>query len=162
MPPSAFTAAQLDEYFDYIDLPAHLRTTAADPPRDITLLRALHVYQLAAIPYENLLLHYDAARSVNLDPQALWRKVMSGRGRGGYCMENCIFFSHILRACGFDAYLTGARIRLRVDNVPGGDYVGCGMVRAQRKRNPGCGSMLTAGTGGTSSTSSPSPTGPAT
>lgn len=48
-----------------------------------------------------------------------------GRGRGGYCMENCVFFNHILRACGFETYLTGARIRLRgLDGVPGGNYIG--------------------------------------
>lgn len=40
-------------------------------------------------------------------------------------MENCVFFSHILRACGFDAYLTGVKIRLRGrDGAPSGGFVG--------------------------------------
>ena len=49
---------------------------------------------------------------------------MLANGRGGYCMENCIFFNHVLRALGFQVYMAGARIRLRVDGVPTGDYIG--------------------------------------
>ena len=39
-------------------------------------------------------------------------------------MENCIFFRHILAALGFSVYTTGAKIRLRVNNVPQGPYIG--------------------------------------
>ena len=132
---SVFSELQLSVYLDYIQLPARFRP-AANPPRDYALLHALHVHQLAAIPYENLLLHYSQARTVSLDPQQLYEKVIKwGRGRGGYCMENCIFFHHILRAFGFDVYATGARIRLREGGVPWGDYVGWWVVTTVMKQN---------------------------
>lgn len=47
-----------------------------------------------------------------------------GNGRGGYCMENSIFFNHVLRGLGFRAYLAGARIRLREGGVPRGGFTG--------------------------------------
>ena len=39
-------------------------------------------------------------------------------------MEGSLFFMHILRSLGYEAYPTGARIRLREDGIPKGDYVG--------------------------------------
>ncbi|KAF2231461.1 cysteine proteinase [Viridothelium virens] len=39
-------------------------------------------------------------------------------------MENSIFFNHVLKALGFNAYTAGARIRLRVNGIPQGDYIG--------------------------------------
>jgi arylamine N-acetyltransferase len=50
--------------------------------------------------------------------------VTDKRGRGGYCMENSIFFNHVLRALGFRVYTAGVRVRPRVDGVPAGDYLG--------------------------------------
>jgi arylamine N-acetyltransferase len=123
-PPSAFSVEQIRAYLHHIQLPEQFHPSA-NLPRDYALLHALHVHQLAAIPYENLLLHYSQARTVSLDPQHLYQKMIQwDRGRGGYCMENCIFFNHVLRAFGFDAYTTGARIRLREGGIPWGDYVG--------------------------------------
>ena len=43
---------------------------------------------------------------------------------GGYCLENSIFFWHVLKGLFFDAYLAGARIRARPNGVPEGDYIG--------------------------------------
>lgn len=39
-------------------------------------------------------------------------------------MENSIFYNHILRALGFNAYTAGVRIRPRVNGVPQGNYMG--------------------------------------
>lgn len=88
-------------------------------------LTALHVHQITAAPYENLILHYSAEHAVSLDPQSLYDKIVtSARGRGGYCMENSIFFNHVLKGLGFQVYMTGVRIRPRIGGVPGGDYTG--------------------------------------
>ncbi|KAJ4403619.1 hypothetical protein N0V82_010630 [Gnomoniopsis sp. IMI 355080] len=68
------------------------------------------------------------------DPQDLYTKFLpdfanpdnrSG-GRGGFCFETCVFFLHILRALGFKAYPTSARIRIRdhFTRVPSGPFVG--------------------------------------
>lgn len=130
--PSSFTPAQLDAYLTHIGLGPEYGP-AGRPARDYALLHALHVHQLAAVPYENLLLHYAAGptRAVSINPQHLYAKIVAaGRGRGGYCMETCVFFNHVLRAMGFDAYLSGARIRLRDGAVPRGDYVGWSVSHA--------------------------------
>ncbi|KAI3392441.1 hypothetical protein diail_5685 [Diaporthe ilicicola] len=118
-----FSKDQLSRYFDHVRLPQHYRHD--DVPRDLSLLTALHIHQVAAVPYENLSLHYSQHKTVDLSPQTLFTKfVENGRNRGGYCMEGSLFFLHVLRSLGFVAYPTGVRIRLREDGIPKGDYVG--------------------------------------
>lgn len=39
-------------------------------------------------------------------------------------MEVSVFYNHVLRALGFQVYMTGVRVRPRVDGVPKGDYMG--------------------------------------
>ncbi|TPX12588.1 uncharacterized protein E0L32_000765 [Thyridium curvatum] len=127
-----FSRDQLARYFDHINLPTQYRDQliGAGPgrhaaPLDIAALTALHTHQIAAIPYENLSLHYSRDKIISLDPQELYTKfVANGRNRGGYCMEGSLFFLHVLRSLGFHAFPTGVRIRLREDGVPKGDYVG--------------------------------------
>ena len=119
---SAYSAEQIDRYLDYISLPSKYRRNA-NPALDPGFLSVLHTYQLSAIPYENLSIHYNPEHKNSLDPQELYEKFMHN-GRGGYCMENSIFFNHILGALGFNAYTAGARIRLRVNGVPEGEYIG--------------------------------------
>jgi arylamine N-acetyltransferase len=122
---STLTAEQLATYLDLIDLPAAYRP-AASPALDHGLLAALHKHHITTFPYENLALHYRGAGDggIALDLASLATKFLAGRGRGGYCMENTLFFNHVLRTLGFAAYLTGARIRFREGGVPRGDYSG--------------------------------------
>ncbi|KAK3296727.1 arylamine N-acetyltransferase 2 [Chaetomium fimeti] len=122
---SAYTPAQVAEYLAHIGLPPSFHPSA-NPTLDLAYLTALFTHQLTTIPYDNLSIHYSPQHAITLDPQALFTKmVTSRRGRGGYCMENSILFNHMLRAIGFDAYLSGVRIRPRVGGVPQGDsYTG--------------------------------------
>lgn len=121
---SAYSTEQVAQYVSYIDLPEKYHP-ASKPVLDLAYLTALHVHQIAKIPYENLSLHYSPTRTIQLNPQVLFGKIVSNaRGRGGYCMEGSIFYNHILRALGFHAYLAGVRIRYRVDGVPHGDFIG--------------------------------------
>ncbi|TFK53694.1 cysteine proteinase [Heliocybe sulcata] len=119
---SAFSAEQIERYLDYISLPPRYRDSTRRS-LDSEFLKALHTYHVSAIPYENLSLHYSKDGKISLDPQVLYHK-MTKNGRGGYCMENSIFFNHVLRALGFEVYLAGARIRYRVDGIPQGNYSG--------------------------------------
>jgi arylamine N-acetyltransferase len=122
--PSTYTPAQLDAYEDYISLPRRFRR-ANKPPLTAEYLTALHVHQIAAVPYENLILHYSKEHAVSLDPQKLYQKIVTdARGRGGYCMENSTFFNRVLRGLGFRVYTAGVRIRPRVGGVPEGAYIG--------------------------------------
>lgn len=121
---SAYTSAEMAEYESYISLPSRFRQ-ANKPAHTASYLTALHIHQISAIPYENLLIHYSATHAVSLDPKVLFKKIVTdARGRGGYCMENSIFFNHVLKALGFDAYTVGVRIRARYGGVPEGDYIG--------------------------------------
>ncbi|KAK2053683.1 cysteine proteinase [Colletotrichum caudatum] len=116
---SSLTPEDLDHYLEYISLPNRYRRH----PADLELLSNLQLYHICAIIYENLELHYANDIDVSLDVQNTFRKCASN-GRGGYCMENTIFFNHVLRSLGFDAYAKGARARPSVNDVPQGDYAG--------------------------------------
>jgi arylamine N-acetyltransferase len=128
---SAYSPAQVAEYLEYIGLPRTFHPSSSSQPNlklDLDYLTTLFTHQITAIPYENLAIHYSPKHAVDLDPQAIFAKIVAARrGRGGYCMENSILFHHMLRALGFaDVYLTGVRIRPRgVDGVPRGEsYTG--------------------------------------
>lgn len=121
-----FTKSQLTRYFDHIKLPnKYYGTLESNIPLDASLLTALHVHQIAAIPYDNLSLHYSQSKTVTLHPRELFAKfIEKGCNRGGYCMEVSLFFLHVLLSLGFDAYPTGVRLRLREDGVLKESYTG--------------------------------------
>ncbi|KAI0159568.1 cysteine proteinase [Xylariaceae sp. FL1272] len=116
-----YSREQIDQFLDYIQLPKQYHHA----PPSLDLLKALHVYMLAAVPYENLAIHYNPEHRPALDPQHLFNKiVVNNRGRGGYCMENAILYNHMLVGMGFDTYTAGVRTRLRLGGVPSGDFPG--------------------------------------
>ncbi|KAI1421034.1 hypothetical protein F5Y12DRAFT_770274 [Xylaria sp. FL1777] len=118
---SAYSREQIDQFLDHIQLPKKYHHV----PPSYDLLKALHTHMLAAVPYENLAIHYNASHSVELNPQHLFQKiVLNKRARGGYCMENAILYNHILVGLGFDSYTVGVRTRLRDGGVPKGDFPG--------------------------------------
>ncbi|KAF3765778.1 cysteine proteinase [Cryphonectria parasitica EP155] len=127
---SAFSPAQIQHYLQHISFPLPLTH-----PRDTIFLQTLHRCQITSIPYENLSLHYNSARTNSIDPQDLYAKFLpdfhptaseQSRGRGGFCFETSVFFLHILKGLGFRAYPTAARIRIRdhLTRVPAGPFVG--------------------------------------
>lgn len=119
---SAYSKEQIEQYLDHISIPLKQRQSAV---LDIDFLSTLHIHHISTCPYENLTLHYSKSHTILLDPQILFKKMITDkRGRGGYCMENSILFNHILRGLGFQAYTAGVRVRSRVDGVPQGDYLG--------------------------------------
>ena len=121
---SAYNTSQISTWEKHVSLPARFHSSQK-PAKDLEYLNALHVHQVTAIPYENLILHYSKDHAVSLDPQRLYKKiVLDTRGRGGYCMENGILFYHVLRGLGFQVYTAGVRMRPRVEGVPSGDYSG--------------------------------------
>jgi arylamine N-acetyltransferase len=104
-PPVIYTPSQISQYLHHISLP--LKFANSNP--DLQLLAALQRHHLASIPFENLALHYSPPpRTVSLDPQAVYDKFIV-RHRGGYCMEQNLFFAHMLRGLGFTVYSAGAR-----------------------------------------------------
>ncbi|MFL6604380.1 MAG: arylamine N-acetyltransferase family protein [Steroidobacteraceae bacterium] len=78
-------------------------------PREATLdtLRALHLHHAQAIAFENL--EPLSREAVKLDLPSLEGKLVHG-GRGGYCYEHNLLFSHILRELGFRVTGLAARV----------------------------------------------------
>ncbi|KAI0444086.1 hypothetical protein F4803DRAFT_512612 [Xylaria telfairii] len=121
MSSSAYSREQIDQFLEYIQIPKKYHHA----PPSYDLLKTLHTYMLAAVPYENLAIHYNPEHAVELNPEHLFRKiVVNRRGRGGYCMENAILYNHMLVGLGFDSYTVGVRTRLREGGVPRGDFPG--------------------------------------
>ncbi|ROW07022.1 hypothetical protein VPNG_06649 [Cytospora leucostoma] len=116
---SAYTLSQIINYLRHISFPLPLSFD-----RNADTLTLLHRLQITTIPYENLSLHYNRQHTNDINPQALYDKFVSPRGRGGYCFETAIFWLNILRGLGFTAYHSQASIRLRDGPVPRGDFVG--------------------------------------
>lgn len=110
---SSYNQDQLRQYFNRISLPklVYEGPVATTPEEDLSFLASIMKYHLATIPFENLELHYSPTKTVSLEPQFLFQKmVLRGDGRGGRCMEvNCLFGT-VLRSLGFDVYSAGARV----------------------------------------------------
>ncbi|KAJ5885458.1 hypothetical protein N7495_009968 [Penicillium taxi] len=129
---SAYSPAQLTKYLKYLALPAAYEPWIQSPasyPKTEEALTTLFRGQITRFPYDNLDVHYAATSDVNIDPQAIYSKLMGvgesePSGRGGYCLECSIFFSHVLRGLGFDVYSTGVRNRPRENGVPAGEFFG--------------------------------------
>jgi N-hydroxyarylamine O-acetyltransferase len=92
-----------------IDLDAYFRRIAYTGPRTPVLdtLRAIHLQHALSIPFENLdpLLR----RIPRLDPASLEQKLVHAR-RGGYCFEQNLLLSHVLRSLGFKVTNLAARV----------------------------------------------------
>ncbi|KAI9663472.1 MAG: N-terminal acetyltransferase [Alyxoria varia] len=145
---AAFTASEIQHYYDRIRLPEKHRhapgpaskaiardagrtpthSPGTSPSPALSYLTALQSYHKASIPFENLSLHYSETHSVSIEPDDLKRKILGlgdgsgsgGRGRGGYCTENNALFGMLLRSLGFEVYATGARVSSAMAMSEGG------------------------------------------
>ncbi|EDU44988.1 NhoA Arylamine N-acetyltransferase [Pyrenophora tritici-repentis] len=106
---------QIANYFDRLGLPEETRkynVSCLSPNDALEYLALLQKLQLAAIPFENISLHYSAHRSISIHPEEVFRKIISnGNGRGGYCMENNLLFGTLLYSLGFTMYSGGCRVQ---------------------------------------------------
>jgi N-hydroxyarylamine O-acetyltransferase len=98
------------------NLSAYLRRVgfAGKPGPSLATLRELHRLHTRAIPFENL--SPFLGERVRLDLASLEDKMVA-RGRGGWCFEHNLLFTHVLRAIGFEVKTLAARVRW---NVPAG------------------------------------------
>ena len=94
----------LDAYFARIGYTGSRKPTLAT-------LTSLHELHPAAIAFEAL--SAFTGEPVSLAPEALEAKLVRG-GRGGWCFEQNLLFSHVLIALGFDVKRMTARVRWNV------------------------------------------------
>src|SRR4051812_3785438 len=97
-------------------LSAYLRRVGFDgtPSPSLDTLRELHRLHTSAIPFENL--SAFLGEPTRLDPASLEEKLVTHR-RGGWCFEQNLYFTHVLRTIGFQLKTLAARVRW---NVPPG------------------------------------------
>ncbi len=79
-------------------------------------LAKIQLWQLAAVPFGNIVLHYSPHHVVSLDTETLFHKIVERR-LGGYCMENNAFFATVLRSLRYDLYTTGGRVSYAIDEA---------------------------------------------
>lgn len=133
-----YSPAQLESYLARIQyakaVGASSSSSSLDPDRDpagathqlqptLETLKTLQKHHLAAIPFENLSLHYSSHRTISLDPEDLFEKIVVQR-RGGYCMENNLLFGIVLRSLGYCVYGAGGRVSHAISHRPGGGFEG--------------------------------------
>jgi N-hydroxyarylamine O-acetyltransferase len=99
-----------------IDLDAYFERIGYAGPRSVSVdtLAAMHLHHPRAIPFENL--NPFLGWPVRLDAPSLQQKLVRD-GRGGYCYEHNLLFSHVLDQLGFRVRWLAARV---LWNVPEG------------------------------------------
>ena len=115
---STYSLKQIERYYDRTSLPRRHRqphiitqSNSVGSGEDLDFLKTLIKYQLAAVPFENLELHYSTHHTISLDPEHLFPEIVDrNAGRGGYCMENNTFFGTVLRSLGYNVLTIGARV----------------------------------------------------
>lgn len=112
--PYKYSREQLDKYYEHIGI------TREDAPSDsqvdidawrLKRLTRIQLHHMQRVPFESLSLHYSKTRTLSLDPEDLFDKIVN-KGRGGYCMEVNQFFATIMRTEGFDVMSVGGRVLL--------------------------------------------------
>ena len=93
----------LEAYLERIGYSGSLQPAAA-------VLEALHLAHATHIPFENL--DILLGRRIALDLASLQAKLVAGR-RGGYCFEQNLLFSAVLRGLGYSVTLLAARVHYR-------------------------------------------------
>lgn len=112
MAAQVYSQDQLTRYLEHISYPR------SQHPRDeLQFLKELQAHHLARVPFESISLHYSPYRTLSVDADDLFQKVVE-RSRGGYCVEMNTIFGDMMRALGFNVLGIGARVK------PGPVYLG--------------------------------------
>ncbi|RGP79034.1 arylamine n-acetyltransferase 3 [Fusarium longipes] len=107
-----YSESQLETYYNRINFQESDRKytiTSLSLEAQLDFLFALSKHQILAVPFENLTLHYSWHRTIDVNADHLYTKIVTEK-RGGYCMENNSFFHAILVSLGFEAYMVAARV----------------------------------------------------
>ncbi|QPC73060.1 hypothetical protein HYE68_003812 [Fusarium pseudograminearum] len=107
-----YSESQLETYYNRInfqDSDRKYTISNLSTEAQIDFLFSLTKRQLLAVPFENLTLHYSWHRTVDVNADHLFTKIVTER-RGGYCMENNSFFHTVLVSLGFEVYMVAARV----------------------------------------------------
>ncbi|XXH02043.1 hypothetical protein Hte_008408 [Hypoxylon texense] len=119
-----YSRSQLEQFFNRIALPESERlysVASQSAGKKLDYLNLLLKHALVRIPFENLTQHYSWHRTVNVQPQHLFNKIVPQPSRrGGYCMENNSLFHTVLLSIGYDVFMAGARVYSKESDRYGG------------------------------------------
>jgi len=98
---------------DWLRLLDRISATRSEPT--LETLRYLQRRAMESLPFENLDIHLG--RPIELDPNALYEKIVVGK-RGGFCFELNECFYQCLRALGYEVDRMEARVELGGSGSP--------------------------------------------
>ncbi|KAK3987117.1 arylamine N-acetyltransferase, pineal gland isozyme NAT-3 [Cladorrhinum sp. PSN332] len=129
---ATYTDEQISRYLKHIGYPSSLKDArelmASEP---LEFLKTVQILHMAKVPFESVSLHYSIHRTLSLDPEDLFVKIVEQR-RGGYCMEVNAFFAAVLRSLGFKLISVGGRVN-GAEGYKGWDHM-LNLVRINDKR----------------------------
>jgi hypothetical protein len=125
-----YTDDQLSQYLSLLfsrshpfrNLPTLKEKLKADPLATLTTLQRYH---LGTVPWGDVSLHYSTDKTISLDVEDLFHKIVVKR-HGGYCMEVNTLYATVLRTLGVKLYTTGARISNTISSSGENDPAGFG------------------------------------
>ncbi|XP_072527534.1 arylamine N-acetyltransferase, pineal gland isozyme NAT-10-like [Salminus brasiliensis] len=91
----------LKEYFQRIGF------TGLYDKADLATLCTIHKLHVLSIPFENLSIH--CGEKITMDLKVIYEKIVRSH-RGGWCCENNLLFSWVLRQMGYKFTTLGARV----------------------------------------------------
>lgn len=74
---------------------------------DLATLRTVHKQHVTSIPFENLSIH--CGERITMDLQTIYEKIVK-KHRGGWCCENNLLFSWVLREMGYKYTTLGSKV----------------------------------------------------
>ncbi|XP_018605203.2 arylamine N-acetyltransferase, pineal gland isozyme NAT-10-like [Scleropages formosus] len=91
----------LDEYFERICFKGPVHRA------DLDTLNRVHMNHVLSIPFENLSIH--CSEWITMDLDVIYDKIVR-KGRGGWCCENNLLFSWVLKQLGYTFTMLGSRV----------------------------------------------------
>lgn len=105
-----YSPEQVDRWLHHINHPTPSSSTLRSNGLSLQLLAHLQTLHIARVPFETSALHYSVHRTLSLDPDDLFCKIVED-SRGGYCMELNALFGAMLRGLGFTVLNCGAKVK---------------------------------------------------
>ncbi|ESK86123.1 arylamine n-acetyltransferase 1 [Moniliophthora roreri MCA 2997] len=111
---SPCTKAQVLAWLDFIQFPVDdtIKTSIENDQFGATLknLTTLNRLYLVKVPFESTLIHYSANHRINVEPDALFQRIVVEKAGGSYCFGKTSLFLWMLRGLGYRAYAGLARV----------------------------------------------------
>ncbi|KAL0566128.1 hypothetical protein V5O48_015889 [Marasmius crinis-equi] len=121
--PSTYSKSQVLEWLSYIGYdvtPAVEKSLENETfPANLDNLTIIQRLHLIAVPFENTSMHYSAAQTMNVEPQAVFQRLIKDK-HGSYCFGKTGLLFGMLRGLGYRVCAVQGRINRRY-MIPGAE-----------------------------------------